>query len=104
MQILEGEKELIDRLYQSIEKDKRHFNVQLMHTADADERIFPKWAMAYLGLQETTSAVNINEIQKNLVLIARGTPALEIDLNQFWNQVYEVLREVGYYPDSSETL
>ncbi len=101
MQLLEGEKKLVDQLYRRIEKDKRHFNVQLMHTTDIDERIFPKWAMAYLGLQETTTAENINEIQQNLVLLAEGKSVLEIDLHQFWSQVYEVLREVGYYQDPS---
>ena len=104
MQVLEGEKKVVDRLYRRIEKDKRHFNVQLMHTADTDKRVFPKWAMAYLGLQETTTAENINKIQQNLVQLAEGESDLEIDLHQFWSQVYEVLSEVGYYQDPSEML
>lgn len=102
MQLLEGEKKLIDQLYQRIEKDKRHFNVQLVHTTDADKRIFPSWAMAYLGLQESTSAENINEIQQKLVLLSEGASVSEINLHQFWNQVYEVLKEFGYYPDPHE--
>lgn len=103
MQILEGEKKVVEQLYKKIEKDKRHFNVQLMHTADAKQRIFPNWAMAYLGLQETTAAENINKIQQNLVFLTEGSSDLEINLHQFWNEVYEVLREVGYYPDANET-
>ena len=89
-------------IYQRIEKDKRHFNVQLMHTAVANDRIFPKWAMAYLSLQETASDENVEKIKQSLVLLAEDSPVLEIELHQFWNQVYEVLREVGYYPDTRE--
>ena len=42
MQLLEGEKKVIDELYQNIENDKRHFNVQLMETAESDDKIFFK--------------------------------------------------------------
>ena len=101
MQILEGDQEIIDALYERIEKDKRHFNVELMHTANADDRIFSNWAMAYLNLKEQTSDISIKKIQQNLTLISEGASIIEIDLNDFWRDVNHVLKEVGYYPNDT---
>ena len=101
MQLLEGDQEIIDQLYKRIEKDKRHFNVELMHTAHVDERIFSNWAMAYLGLQESTTSEDVNEIQKNLILLSEGASALEVNLDNFWLQVHHVLKDVGYYPNNT---
>ena len=101
MQLLEGEQEIIERLYKRIEKDKRHFNVELMQTGHVNERIFTKWAMAYLGLQETTTSEEVNKIQKNLILLAEGTSVQEVNLDKFWNQVHHVLKDVGYYPNNA---
>ena len=100
MQILEGDQEIIDGLYQRIEKDKRHFNVELMHTTNTGERIFSDWAMAYLNLKEQTSDASIKKIQQNLLLLSEGASVNEIDLNEFWSDVHYVLRDVGYYPNN----
>ena len=101
MQLLEGDQEIIDQLYKTIEKDKRHFNVELLHTGHVEERIFSKWAMAYLGLQETTTSEEVNKIQKNLILLAEGASVSEVNLDKFWHQVHHVLKDVGYYPNNT---
>ena len=101
MQIIEGDKEIIDELYGRIEKDKRHFNVELMHTATVAKRIFSDWAMAYLNLKEQTVDSTIKKIQQKLLLMSEGTSILEIDLDTFWGDVHYVLKDVGYFPNDT---
>ena len=47
IQILEGEEEIIAKLYSRIKQDKKHFNVNLLYTNEISERIFPQWSMAF---------------------------------------------------------
>ena len=62
VQILEGEQDVIEKLYAKIEKDKRHSNVTLIAKKVKNERTFKNWAMAY---HEITND-DISEISKML--------------------------------------
>lgn len=57
LQILEGEKTVIQELYASIERDTRHKDIELLHQGDISERSFSEWSMAYdnlpLGMLDT---------------------------------------------------
>jgi hypothetical protein len=55
-QVLEGEKEAVFNLYQTIRKDQRHSSVILVFDQPIQERGFRDWTMAF---------VNINEIDKS---------------------------------------
>ena len=102
IQLLEGDQDIIDPLYQRIEKDKRHFNVEVLYTSNTDKRIFSKWAMAYLSLEEDHTNSIIKKIRHNLTLLNEGASFMEIDINQFWCDVHEVLKHAGYYPNSTD--
>ena len=105
MQILEGDQEIIEGLYERIEKDRRHFNVELINTQHVDERVFSKWTMAYLNLKEQSSVPTIGKIKQNLLLLSEGASVTEIDLDKFWGDVHEALKDVGYYPnDTAEKI
>lgn len=47
LQLLEGEKSLIIRLFNTIESDKRHHKIAVLKTEDRLERIFDRWSMAF---------------------------------------------------------
>jgi len=47
LQILEGEKEIVQELFDSIEMDKRHSSVNLLVKEKKNERMFPSWSMAF---------------------------------------------------------
>lgn len=46
LQILEGPQHEIYSMFKKIEKDQRHSRVSLLHFAQEDARLFPRWAMA----------------------------------------------------------
>ena len=50
LQILEGEKEIIESLYVKIEQDKRHYNVKRIYNDYKEERLFTNWRMAFFDL------------------------------------------------------
>ena len=45
LQLIEGPAGAIDALYAKIEADDRHANVCLLHSGEAEERMFPDWSM-----------------------------------------------------------
>ncbi|SEO04592.1 Sensors of blue-light using FAD [Mucilaginibacter gossypiicola] len=50
MQVLEGEKEDLQRVYNYIQADKRHRNIIVMLTGMLNERIFSKWSMSFASV------------------------------------------------------
>ena len=51
VQVLEGEKPAVEKLFSTISDDNRHDTVDIIAHGEIEERIFPSWEMAYL---ETT--------------------------------------------------
>ena len=45
LQLLEGPRQTIDRLYVTINADSRHKNVVMLTDEDIDERLFASWSM-----------------------------------------------------------
>ena len=54
MQILEGEKEDVKALFQTILEDNRHTSVNVFYQGDIGERAFSGWSMALKVLDEKT--------------------------------------------------
>jgi hypothetical protein len=50
MQRLEGEREMVLNLYETILKDPRHRDVFQVHTAEIEERNFPEWSMGFTDM------------------------------------------------------
>ena len=66
LQILEGEKGKVHKVFSKISLDARHKDCQVIYEGDSDRRYFPRWEMAYAspsanelsawsGLHDTTS-------------------------------------------------
>jgi hypothetical protein len=47
LQMLEGDRDAVESLYASIERDERHCDVTLVRTREEQRRQFPDWSMAY---------------------------------------------------------
>ena len=57
-QILEGEEERIDKLYNKILRDNRHTDILCLHTEhDIKHRLFPDWSMRSINLDENTDLI-----------------------------------------------
>lgn len=52
MQILEGEKEVVETLFQTILEDNRHTSVNVFYQGDIEERAFCGWSMALKRLDD----------------------------------------------------
>jgi hypothetical protein len=48
LQVLEGGRGAVNRLYQSIARDSRHEGILLLQLSDIPARMFPRWSMAYV--------------------------------------------------------
>lgn len=55
LQVLEGHPKVIERLFSKISHDRRHCNVESLAVIDTEERMFSKWQMALLNLDEQTA-------------------------------------------------
>ncbi|WP_234953128.1 BLUF domain-containing protein [Psychroflexus halocasei] len=52
IQYIEGPSTKIDKLYKTIEKDKRHKDMMLLDTGSINEQQFKDWSMAYHEVSE----------------------------------------------------
>ncbi len=52
MQVLEGEQEIISRLYSTIRVDSRHTLVSIIQEGPIDLREYPDWSSTYFNSEE----------------------------------------------------
>lgn len=91
LQILEGDKAIVEELYGRIQKDKRHFNVKLTGDGYYNSRIFSNWSMAFVGVGDLNNIEN--ELFKSnlnfLSLFQNDDDYLISEL--FWEEVRSIL-------------
>jgi hypothetical protein len=56
LQVLEGEREVVEAIYADIAKDPRHAYILRIATDSITERAFPDWAMGFKDLDKLTEA------------------------------------------------
>jgi hypothetical protein len=59
LQVLEGERSQVNRLYARILADQRHKNVELLHFEEITERRFGAWTMAHVELSSLDPMVRM---------------------------------------------
>lgn len=59
IQILEGERSVVNRLYNTLIKDKRHKDVELVSIEEIQVRKYPKWSMAHVIISEDDPIVQL---------------------------------------------
>lgn len=86
LQVLEGERNMLDALYARILNDRRHQNIELRQMKDIVRRRYGKWSMAHVDLVQVSAqmAASLQEFDPDTrageqvmatidVLIAAGT-------------------------------
>lgn len=68
MQVLEGGRDAVNRLYGSIVRDSRHHDVTLLHFEEIAERRFSGWTMG---------VVNLTRVNPSIVLKYSARPVLD---------------------------
>ena len=48
-QVLEGSSPAVEAIFEKIQRDQRHGDIQVLEFAAASERVFEGWSMAFLG-------------------------------------------------------
>jgi len=68
LQLLEGEEEKIDTLFQKISNDTRHHNVEVIEQRFLDSRLFNAWSMAFhnYGQNSQSAFVKMGQIDSFL--------------------------------------
>ena len=94
LQVLEGESRSLERLYAKIEVDKRHRNVRRLASIKIESRMFSKWSMGLLNLDErrTIDPLMFEKFQAHIV-----PGASEEDIAA---PLYDLLREFKTYLDA----
>ena len=59
IQILEGERSSVNRLYATLIKDKRHQDIELVSIEEIQTRKFPDWSMAHVIISESDPIVQL---------------------------------------------
>ena len=82
LQYLEGPEYNVLRLYDTIKRDNRHSNIQLIQNKYIQERIFSDWSMILKDFSDLSE-----EIQGNGVVYSKKEFRNYVDNNEFWNKV-----------------
>jgi uncharacterized protein (UPF0297 family) len=59
LQVLEGERSVVNRLYATIISDLRHKDVEMLHLEEITQRRFPDWSMALVNLSDNDPMVQM---------------------------------------------
>ena len=87
VQVLEGEKQVVQKLYEKIKGDKRHQNVHMFSEDDEVKRTFPNWGMAYYPIDsKSTSKSEFEQFRRNLMLLADFTEPTNVTAKLFWDR------------------
>lgn len=82
MQILEGEEELLIKLFKKINKDSRHRKIRLIYSQPIKQRLFLNWTImssAHENIEDSESFINVvNVPDKNFVSSASQVQQLLI--------------------------
>jgi hypothetical protein len=94
IQIFEGKKEVLLKLYENIRIDERHTNVLLLSKEEKQKRIFGDWSMAYHELSENDS-VNIDKLLfvNNLITLSDLIVTPTQTSRLFWLMVKQLLQQ-----------
>ncbi|MEQ8909990.1 MAG: BLUF domain-containing protein [Vicingaceae bacterium] len=85
IQLLEGEQEEVEELYQKIKQDERHQAVTLLSSNQCEKRTFPNWLMAYHKLDD--SEPEDQKVIHNFNLFAKVTQQPTESYDVFWRMV-----------------
>ena len=90
IQILEGEKNIVQELYDNISNDKRHINTILVAEGEKVERSFDNWSMAFYELSDDDVK---NLFVDNFIAFSDIVKKPTFSSIVFWNMAKELLKK-----------
>lgn len=99
LQILEGEEEVIRKLYFTIKGDIRHENVEILHEGHSEERLFTKWDMAYAKLNsgEDSPDKDLSLINYEFDRLKNHQANESFTYRVFWYNIKQLISKEGFY-------
>ncbi|APZ47746.1 hypothetical protein BW723_16220 [Polaribacter reichenbachii] len=89
LQLLEGEKENVNELFETIKKDERHSNVTLIIEENINERMYPNWSMAYHDFRAKKSAKD--NFVKSIDFSSNNIPKKTEAIDLFWRMAKQIV-------------
>ena len=90
IQILEGEKNIVQELYNNISNDKRHINTILVAEGEKVERSFDNWSMAFYELSDD----DVKDLfVDNFIAFSDIVKKPTFSSIVFWNMAKELLKK-----------
>ena len=90
IQILEGEKNIVQELYNNISNDKRHINTILVAEGEKVERSFDNWSMAFYELSDD----DVKDLfVDNFIAFSDIVKKPTFSTIMFWNMAKQLLRK-----------
>lgn len=88
IQILEGEKEEVLRVFEKIKRDKRHTEVHLFSDNDIVERTFDNWGMGYFIVnKDSPNEAEIQHFKSNILLLSQLSKQTNVTVLLFWRRI-----------------
>lgn len=79
LQVLEGEKQIVETLYDRIKRDERHSSVMKLISREIEAREFPEWS---IGLSQNIDTENVDGAfaltKRNLAKVMPTEPSTEL--------------------------
>jgi hypothetical protein len=61
LQVLEGDRSKINKLYAKIMDDQRHQDVELLHYEEIDQRVFFAWSMDHIPMSSFYELIKVHD-------------------------------------------
>jgi hypothetical protein len=92
VQIIEGEKDRVQELYEKIKTDTRHKNLLLLAQSHKKERHFPNWKMAFQRLKSSDFENFFDEnLIDNFNAFADLAEKPTVTIHFFWSMVKRII-------------
>ncbi|SNR74602.1 Sensors of blue-light using FAD [Maribacter sedimenticola] len=93
VQTLQGAKNHIFNVYNNIESDMRHDEVNLLWEGSATKAVFDGWHMAYYSPDEKTDEVELKVFENNLLILSSYHNNDSASVRLFWKQIKSLIFE-----------
>lgn len=94
IQVLEGEKAVVEKLLSRIKNDRRHSHLYVISQAEKEERTFSNWTMAYRQLSDQeANAVNDELFKTNFLTFSAFAAKPTQTIKSFWSRVQRLLTD-----------
>lgn len=92
IQVLEGDRKILEELYSTIKRDKRHSNVNTIYEDFTSERNFNIWSMGFIDLSSAHDDTKERELfESNLITYCELVRISEESSAAFWKEVKLIL-------------